>query len=69
VPVVHTPLDSTPPTFPSLHQDNETFKQAIEHLQTGLPSEAEINKIQAAIAKIIAKEKAIKKEGAESSAH
>jgi hypothetical protein len=66
VPVVHTPLDSTPPTFPSLHQDNETFKQAIEHLQTGLPSEAEI---KAAIAKIIAKEKAIKKEGAESSAH
>jgi hypothetical protein len=38
--------------------------------KTGLPGEAEINKIQADIAKMAAEEEeAIKEEGAESSAH
>jgi hypothetical protein len=49
-------------------QDDDAIKQVIEHLQTDLPGEAEINKIQVEIAKIIAKETAVKEEGAESSA-
>jgi hypothetical protein len=54
------------------HEINDTsddvLKQIIARLQTGLPGEPEINKIQAEIAKIIAKEKAVKEEAAESSA-
>jgi hypothetical protein len=63
VPAVPTLTTSTSP------KGKDAIKQAIKYLQTDFPSEAEINKIQAEIAKMASEEEeAIKKEGAESSA-
>jgi hypothetical protein len=50
-------------------RDDEVLKQTIEHLQTGLPGEAEISEIEADLAKMVTKEEAIKKEGAANGAH
>jgi hypothetical protein len=65
--MISVPAVPTLTTSTSL-KSHEAFKQAIQHLQTGLPGEAEINKIQAETAKMVAEEEAIKKKGAESSA-
>lgn len=49
-------------------RDDEVLKQTIEHLQIGLPGDAEISEIEADLAKMVNKE-AIKKEGAANDAH
>lgn len=50
-------------------RDDEVLKQTIEHLQTGLPGEAEISEIEADLAKMVTKKEVIKEEGAANGAH
>ena len=50
-------------------RDDELLKQIIEQLQAELPGNAEICEIEADIAKIVAREEAIKEEAATHDAH